>query len=256
MHNGFVQVEGEKMAKSTGNFITTGELLDKWPGDVLRLQMLMTHYRQPLDWTENQTLVVQMELEDWACALQGYYHWPNEIVPEAVIHALSDDLNTPDAITILREQFSRAKKGGSKEKLLFAAGCKLLGFRELNRPGLFQFGVSGVNAGREALFSHSDSVVRLRAGIANNISQEAKTKILDSIKRDNLDVDISNDGTITLVGSDYALTQKIEKLVNARNAARKSKNFKEADRIRDELKQLGVELEDKKDGTTIWKIAS
>src|SRR5215475_1489971 len=51
MHNGFLQVEGEKMSKSLGNFITIRELLVKWPGDVIRMQMLMTHYRQPIDWT-------------------------------------------------------------------------------------------------------------------------------------------------------------------------------------------------------------
>ena len=56
MHNGFLQVESEKMSKSLGNFFTIRDLLEKWPGDVLRLQMLMTHYRQPIDWTENNTL--------------------------------------------------------------------------------------------------------------------------------------------------------------------------------------------------------
>ena len=55
LHNGFLQVEGEKMSKSLGNFVTISELLDeigdRWPGEVMRLAMLMTHYRQPIDWT-------------------------------------------------------------------------------------------------------------------------------------------------------------------------------------------------------------
>ena len=52
MHNGFLQVEGKKMSKSDGNFITINELLQKWPGEVLRFNMLRTQYRQPIDWTE------------------------------------------------------------------------------------------------------------------------------------------------------------------------------------------------------------
>ncbi len=51
MHNGFLQVEGEKMAKSAGNFVTIRELLADWPGDVIRVAMLGTHYRQPINWT-------------------------------------------------------------------------------------------------------------------------------------------------------------------------------------------------------------
>jgi cysteinyl-tRNA synthetase len=51
MHNGFLQVEGKKMAKSEGNFVTIRDLLQDWPGDVLRFNMLKTHYRQPMDWT-------------------------------------------------------------------------------------------------------------------------------------------------------------------------------------------------------------
>ena len=51
MHNGFLQVEGEKMSKSLGNFVTIHEVLNDWPGEVLRLNMLRTHYRQPIDWT-------------------------------------------------------------------------------------------------------------------------------------------------------------------------------------------------------------
>ena len=51
LHNGYLQVEGEKMSKSLGNFITINELLKDWPGEVVRLTMLMTHYRKPIDWT-------------------------------------------------------------------------------------------------------------------------------------------------------------------------------------------------------------
>ena len=65
MHNGFLQVEGEKMSKSLGNFFTIRELLDDWPGEVLRFNMLRTHYRQPLDWTVKGLEESQRILDDW-----------------------------------------------------------------------------------------------------------------------------------------------------------------------------------------------
>jgi cysteinyl-tRNA synthetase len=254
MHNGFLQVEGEKMSKSLGNFVTIRELLDKLPGDVVRLQMLMTHYRQPLDWTESKAELARHELDDWAHILHGYYSWPNDRVPHGLIAQLADDLNTPNAIAVLREQYTAAKNGGLEELLQFAAACKFLGFRELGRPGLFEFGVSGTNAGGEALFGHYDAVMKLRAAIANTAPEFVKSEIIESIRKDNLDVQISNDGSVTLVGHDYALTKKIEELVQARAAARAAKNWRESDRIRDELAAMGVVLHDTKDGTT-WEIA-
>ena len=71
MHNGYLQVEGEKMSKSLGNFLTINELLAKWPGEVLRLQMLMTHYRQPLDWTEARCREAQGLLDRWYGLVDG-----------------------------------------------------------------------------------------------------------------------------------------------------------------------------------------
>src|SRR5204863_8412275 len=65
MHNGFLQVEGEKMAKSAGNFFTIRELLADWPGEVLRLNMLKTHYRQPIDWTLKDLVQSSRTLEEW-----------------------------------------------------------------------------------------------------------------------------------------------------------------------------------------------
>jgi cysteinyl-tRNA synthetase len=253
MHNGFLQVEGEKMAKSEGNFFTIRELLEKWPGDVLRLQMLMTHYRQPLDWTENRATLASSELEEWGHVLQNRYHLQNDKKPNAVIEALSDDLNTPNAISALRDLFSRAKKGGLDQELEFASACKFLGFRELNRPGLFRFGVSALNVGQHDLFQYSAAVQRLRAAIANDAPEAVRSELTSSIRRDGLDVEIARNGAITLVrGNQKVLTVKVNRLIKYRRAARERKDWAEADRIRDELKAMGIEFEDKKDGATVW----
>src|SRR5208282_6067232 len=69
VHNGFLQVEGEKMAKSAGNFVTIHELLKDWPGEVIRLQMLTTHYRQPIDWIVSKTKETEQELWAWVTTL-------------------------------------------------------------------------------------------------------------------------------------------------------------------------------------------
>jgi cysteinyl-tRNA synthetase len=255
MHNGFLQVEGEKMSKSLGNFVTMRDLLEKFPGDVIRLQMLMTHYRQPIDWMGSRSEVAQMELQDWASALGRYYEFPQVEPPQELLEALGDDLNTPNAITVLRELYSVAKHGDLNTKMRFAAGCHLLGFRKLNKPGFFDAGVSGMNVGQVSLFAYSDDVVRLRASIANNAPASIIGQIESRIKRDGLAVEIGPAGHITLVrGDSDDIKQKIEALIAARTTARKSKNFAESDRIRDELLAMGVVLKDSKDGTT-WELA-
>jgi len=95
MHNGFLQVEGEKMSKSLGNFIVIRDVLADWPGDVVRLAMLATHYRQPINWTVKG-------LEEAEKALAAFYDAASaEAEPrpaQAVLDALLDDLNMPKAI--------------------------------------------------------------------------------------------------------------------------------------------------------------
>jgi cysteinyl-tRNA synthetase len=254
MHNGFLQVEGAKMSKSEGNFLTIRELLGKWPGDVLRLQMLMTHYRQPLDWTDDRATVASNELEDWGLVLQHRYNLPNNEEPNAVIEALSDDLNTSSALAVLRDLFSRAKRGGLKEEQEFAAGCKFLGFRELNRPGLFRSGVFALNVDRQSLFKYAVQVEKLRAALANNDS-DAEQSLRSLIRQDGLDVQVERNGSVTLIQGDRGgLEAKVDRMVADRTAARGRKDWKESDRIRDELAAMGVVLKDSKDGTT-WEIA-
>ena len=100
MHNGFLQVEGEKMSKSLGNFFTIRDLLKDWPGEVLRFNMLRTHYRQPMDWTVQG-------LKESATTLERWYGVAEPVaaprVGDAFLAALADDLNTPLAIAELHK---------------------------------------------------------------------------------------------------------------------------------------------------------
>jgi cysteinyl-tRNA synthetase len=128
MHNGFLQVEGEKMSKSLGNFFTIRDLLGEWPGEVLRLQMLMTHYRQPIDWTKERSEEAKKIWLSWLelgekhqCDLSGGE------VASGVLDALRDDLNTPKAIAELHQLASAAKKGNEGAARDLVSSCVFMG---------------------------------------------------------------------------------------------------------------------------------
>jgi cysteinyl-tRNA synthetase len=126
MHNGFLQVEGEKMSKSLGNFVTIRDLLSEWPGDVIRFQMLMTHYRQPIDWTRSAT-------EQAALALDGFRQVVTTAqaregrLSVAVLEALADDLNTPQAIVELHRLAADARRGNFHAACDLKSTCRLIG---------------------------------------------------------------------------------------------------------------------------------
>jgi cysteinyl-tRNA synthetase len=121
MHNGFLQVEGEKMSKSLGNFITIRDVLKDWPGEVARFNMLRTHYRQPIDWTlkgleeSYDTLRALADMLDFAAGGEAAF-------APAVLEALCDDLNTPKAIAELHALHR------SGERAALGASLRALGF--------------------------------------------------------------------------------------------------------------------------------
>jgi cysteinyl-tRNA synthetase len=193
MHNGFLQVEGDKMSKSLGNFVTIRELLADWPGEVLRLNMLKTHYRSPIDWTLKALEESAKTLDDWywvAADIKGGR--PSDVV----IEALSDDLNTPQMIASLHGVRNSAASGNEQARDEFAASLRLLGFLSESAAAW---------NGRKQLISGVDA-------------------------------------------------KQIDALISDRTAARARKDFKESDRIRDELAAMGVVIKDSKDGTT-WEVA-
>ena len=210
MHNGFLQVEGEKMAKSAGNFVTVHELLNtkkfgsnKWHGYVLRLAMLMTHYRQPIDWTVDRLVESRAALKEWVDAVIGA-DASQEGVPDEVISALADDLNTPAAISVLHSLGKDARRFDMPAAKKLAAALRWLGIWNGEKSADIYF------YGYEVGDGPSDVDVRWR--------------------------------------------------IEARNAARAAKDFKEADRIRDELEAMGIVLKDAKDPktgelVTTWELA-
>ncbi|WNJ99946.1 cysteine--tRNA ligase [Thalassospiraceae bacterium LMO-JJ14] len=126
MHNGYLMAEGEKMSKSLGNFYTVNELLQEFPGEAIRLLLLKTHYRQPLDFTKEGLADAKRELDGW-------YRLKADggEVPAGLIDALCDDLNTPGAITVLR--------GASNDPSTLTAGANFLGLLQQDPEDWFKW---------------------------------------------------------------------------------------------------------------------
>jgi len=144
MHNGHLMVEGEKMSKSLGNFVTVHELLEKWPGEAIRLAMLGTHYHQPINWTEDNLRQAKESLDRFYTALrQSADVTPeNTPVPRAVLEAWCDDLNTPLAIaefnnlvTPLNKAEKKFERAEAKSEIIDTA--KLLGILEADPEAWF-----------------------------------------------------------------------------------------------------------------------
>ena len=133
MHNGFLQVEGRKMAKSEGNFVTVHELLADWPGEVLRLSMLRTHYRQPIDWTLKALDESRKVLDRWHAAAGDAHPWVGQNpLLDKMLEPLLDDLNTPLAIAALHHMAEEvADDHEGDDRSMFRSALNLLGLLQV-----------------------------------------------------------------------------------------------------------------------------
>ena len=198
-HNGFVNVEGEKMSKSIGNIRLVHDLKNQYSGEVLRLTLLSAHYRQPLNWTkeiidQNSKMLDRLyrSLKD----LQDV-ELTSENLSNDVMESLLDDLNTPKLLAHLNTLTNKLSTANKDEKI----------------------------------------------NIKNNLI--AAGKILGIMKED-------PDIWLGYNQSSNPEKEEIEGLINQRNEARRDKDFKLADEIRDKLKIKGIEIEDTNNGT-IWR---
>ena len=190
VHNAFITMSNEKMAKSQGNILKIKDFRNNISGQVIRLALMSAHYKQPLDWNDKLINDCQNTLDKW------YRIYSTDIksvpVAEEILKPLYEDLNTPGYIANLHKLYEKADSDEGKN--LFISACKFIG-----------------------LFNED-----------NNQWQKYK----------------KDKATIS--------EAEINSNINLRNKARANKDYKEADRIRDELFDKGVLIEDK-DGKTLWK---
>ena len=189
MHNGYLTVNGKKMSKSDGNFVTINNLKNNFNGQIIRLSILGTHYRQPLDWNLKVLETNKKILESW----YSFYTPDTEEINNELFSILLDDLNTPKFITNIHSIYNKAKAGDVAAKKDLNSALRFLG-----------------------LFGESQQQF--------------------NIFKKKSDLDVS----------------EIENLVQQRNLARNNKDYKKADKIRSDLEEKGIVIEDFNHNTT-WK---
>ena len=230
LHNGFIQINGDKMSKSLGNFFLLREILEKFSGNVVRLFILSTHYRKPINFSFENMEDTKKALQNIVKSMNKFENivekYKNEKIENVKISefsqridefdkrfedAMDDDMNTPQALATIFDQI-----------------------RETNK-----FISTNENEFSTIYYEIKKSYDSLKKKIENvfGIVLEAK----NTVKEED--------------GENMELTKKlIELLIKLRSEARSEKNFKLSDEIRDELKALGVEIKDNKDGSTDYNL--
>ncbi len=220
MHNGFVRVDNEKMSKSLGNFFTVREILEKFAPEVIRFFILRAHYRSPLNYSDQHLVDARQALTRLYTALRGVNAPPmqidwNEPRAKRFKDAMDDDFNTPEAVAVL---FEIAKELNRSQSVHDAGLLRALG----ETLGLLQQDA--------AAFSQGSYVLVAETGEFKLTGHDAEFRLAPGV-------------------------EKIDELIAARATAKKTKNFAEADRIRKELLDAGIVLEDKPGGVTEWRRA-
>ena len=126
MHNGYLMSEGEKMSKSLGNFYTVHDLLEELPGEAIRLTLMSSHYRKPLDFTKAGILEAKQKLDGWYRLVDGA-SIDGVLVPETILNALCDDLNTPLAISEMDQLAHKARAGDEEARSQLLAAAHQMG---------------------------------------------------------------------------------------------------------------------------------
>lgn len=208
MHNGFVQVEGKKMSKSEGNFVTINDLLNtdkfggrSWPGEVLRLAMLKTHYRQPIDFTVAGLEEAGATWNRWYLASKDNL----QLVPPSLyaLEALSDDLNTSSLFVEMHRLASLAEKGDEDARNQLAANCYLIGIKfEIKKqmdalaPLVFKrFALQSAGIDLPVEYVEDQISLRLAARAAKNWAES--DRIRDELAAQGIVLKDNKDGTTT-----------------------------------------------------------
>ena len=223
MHNGFVRINEEKMSKSLGNFFTVREVLKQYRPEIIRFFILTSHYRSPLNYSDEHLDEAAAALTRLYTALRGVKADGAEIdaaYEDRFRQAMDDDFNTPVALSVLFElarELNKVKAGNLERSMTLAATLKYLG------------GLLGI------LQDDPDKWLK------GNITHETSGSLVGS------------GGSVSASTEITRGDAWIEQQIQARLDAKKNKDWATADKIRDELKQQGIVLEDIPGGGTNWR---
>lgn len=238
LHNGFIQVNGDKMSKSLGNFFLLREILGKFPGNVVRLFILGTHYRKPINFSMDNMEDSRKTLKNIVTSMNNFSeiiekfsgkgshegevsdntgnNSTNEFkekvneLDKKFMEAMDEDMNTPQALAVIFDQIKETKK--------------------------FSVNISNGEEAEALNYSYNSLRKKLEEVLGIVLFMEEENK--------------------NFKNNDKLTGNLIELLIKLRADARKEKNFKLSDEIRDNLKELGIEIQDNKDGTTGYTIQS
>ena len=177
IHNGFITKSNEKMAKSQGNILKISDFKKNISGQVLRLVLMSTHYKQPLDWNDKLINQCQNTINKW---YECYAELKKPIlIPEDYLNPLYDDLNTPGYITNLHKLFEKSQKGDLKDKEIFTSACNFVGLLVSTKKEWMEF-----KKNKSVL---SEKKILLKINERNKAREDKKYKLADQIRDELLD---------------------------------------------------------------------
>ena len=173
LHNGFVTFDKEKMSKSIGNIVTISKLSENVNGQVVRLALLSSHYKQPLDWNEKLITESQNTLEKWYSQFEKIN---SEELNDDVLKPLREDLNTPEYIAKLHSLFDEASKGSKPSKVKFLSACRLIGLLEEDKKTWESFKKSKAKV--------DESFINQKIKDRNAARKKGNYKLADTIRKE------------------------------------------------------------------------
>jgi len=173
LHNGYVTFNKEKMSKSLGNVVSIEKMRGTINGQVIRLALLTTHYKQPLDWNGNLIKESQNTLDKWYTQFEKT---TQDDLDDDLLKPLLEDINTPGYISKLHLLYEKASKGDSSSKKLFLAGCKLIGLLEEDLETWKKF--------KKAKSQIDEKTIKSKIKDRENARKKGDYKLADSIRKD------------------------------------------------------------------------
>ncbi len=188
LHNGYVTFNKEKMSKSLGNIVTIEKMRGTVNGQVIRLALLSSHYKQPLDWNENLINESQNTLNKWYTQFEKT---KEDELNDDLLEPLLEDINTPGYISKLHSLYDKASKGDKSSKKLFLSGCKLIGLLEEDLESWKKF--------KKIKSKIDEKTIKSKIKDRENARKKGNYKLADNIRKDleNNDVIIEDKGDKT-----------------------------------------------------------